>query len=108
MKKNKQEKRFNFYWIYGAIAIFFIGLQFFNNFAFDDGKITKTEFLNKFLTENEVEKVIIVNNEFVEVFIKENKLTKDKHQQVKKHIGPHYHFNITSGEQFEELGLITK
>ena len=31
------------------------------------------EFLNEFLNENEVEKVVIINNEFVEVFIKESK-----------------------------------
>jgi ATP-dependent metalloprotease FtsH len=44
---------------------------------------------------------VIVNNEFVEVFIKESKLNKEKHKGIQQ-IGPHYYFNITSGEQFEE------
>ena len=74
MKKKNEQKGINIYWIYGAIAIFFIGLQFFNSFSSSTEKITKNEFLNEFLTENEVEKVVIVNNEFVEVFIKESKL----------------------------------
>ena len=101
MKKKNEQKGINLYWIYGAIAIFFIGLQFFNSFSSSVEKITKNEFLNEFLNENEVEKVVIINNEFVEVFIKESKLNKDKHKGIHK-IGPHYYFNITSGEQFEE------
>jgi ATP-dependent metalloprotease FtsH len=101
VKKKNEQKGINIYWIYGAIAIFFIGLQFFNSFSSSTEKITKNEFLNEFLTENEVEKVVIVNNEFVEVFIKESKLNKEKHKGIQQ-IGPHYYFNITSGEQFEE------
>ena len=101
MKKKNEQKGINLYWIYGAIAIFFIGLQFFNSFSSSIEKITKNEFLNEFLNENQVEKVVIINNEFVEVFIKESKLNKDKHKGLHK-IGPHYYFNITSGEQFEE------
>ncbi len=101
MKKKNEQKGINIYWIYGAIAIFFIGIQFFNSFSTSTEKITKNEFLNEFLNANEVEKVVIVNNEFVEVFIKESKLNKGKHKEINQ-IGPHYYFNITSGEQFEE------
>ena len=101
MKKKNEQKGINIYWVYGAIAIFFIGIQFFNSFSTSTEKITKNEFLNEFLNENEVEKVVIVNNEFVEVYIKESKLNKEKHKGVHQ-IGPHYYFNITSGEQFEE------
>jgi len=101
VKKKNEQKGINIYWVYGAIAIFFIGIQFFNSFSTSTEKITKNEFLNEFLNENEVEKVVIVNNEFVEVYIKESKLNKEKHKGVHQ-IGPHYYFNITSGEQFEE------
>ena len=64
-------------------------------------KITKKKFFTEFLIESEVEKVTIVNNEFVEVFIKNLKLEKEKHQHISNKNGPHYYFNITSGEQFE-------
>ena len=40
------------------------------------------KFLTDFLIEGYVEKVIIVNNEFVEVFIKSSKLQKEKHQKL--------------------------
>ncbi|MBJ04366.1 MAG: peptidase M41 [Flavobacteriales bacterium] len=106
MKKPKQPK-FNFYWIYAAVAFFFIIIQLFNVVSSPIEKTTKQRFFTDFLTEGEVEKVIIVNNEFVEVFIKENKLNKEKHKKAKsKNIGrinnPHYFFNITNGTQFED------
>ena len=63
-------------------------------------KITKKQFFTEFL-ESETERVTIVNNEFVEVFIKEEKRNKEKHRNIQNQSGPHYYFNITSGEQFE-------
>ena len=63
-------------------------------------KITKKKFFTEFL-ESETERVTIVNNEFVEVFIKEEKRNKEKHRNIQNQSGPHYYFNITSGEQFE-------
>ena len=107
MKQKIKKPNFNFYWIYAGIALFFISIQLFNILSKPVQKITKKQFFTEFLIANDVEKVIIVNNEFVEVFIKELKLEKEKHkkinpQQFNNHIrGPHYYFNITSGEQFE-------
>ena len=105
--KKQKNKNFNFYWIYAAVAVFFILLQLFNTISSPAAKITKQEFLTDFLMEGDVEKVIIVNNEYVEVFIKKNKISNNKHKKVntktiKNNLGPHYYFNITSGEQFEK------
>ena len=101
MKQKKIKKNnFNFYWIYAAIALFFISLQIFNAISNPIQKITKKQFFTEFL-ESETENVTIVNNEFVEVFIKELKLNKEKYRNIHNQAGPHYYFNITSGEQFE-------
>ena len=101
MKQKKiKNQNFNFYWIYAAIALFFISLQIFNAISNPIQKITKKQFFTEFL-ESETEKVTIVNNEFVEVFIKELKLNKEKYRNINNQAGPHYYFNITSGEQFE-------
>ena len=106
-KKKKKSQNFNFYWIYAGVALLFIVLQLFNTISAPLKKINKQKFLTEFLIEGEVEKVTIVNNEFVEVFIKQNKLDQGKHQEIIKNPsrinnGPHYFFNITSGEQFED------
>ena len=105
-KTKKQNNQFNFYWIYAIVAVFFIGLQVFSFVSSPLKKINKKEFFTNFLIEGDVEKLTIVNNEFVEVFIKSIKLDKNKHIDVKNNKmrgskGPHYYFNITSGEKFE-------
>ncbi len=105
-KTKKQNNQFNFYWIYGIIAIFFIAIQLFSLVSNPLKKINKKEFFTNFLIEGDVEKLTIVNNEFVEVFIKSIKLEKNKHEDVQNNKirgskGPHYYFNITSGEKFE-------
>ena len=104
--KKNQNQKFNFYWIYGIIALFFVGMQVFSLMSNPVQKINKKQFFTDFLIEGEVEKVTIVNNEFVEVFIKALKLEKEKHKhitanKIRGKIGPHYYFNITSGEKFE-------
>ena len=106
MKQKKTNNNFNFYWIYAAIAIFFISLQIFNAFSNPVQKTTKKQFFTEFLIDDDVEKVTIVNNEFVEVYIKSEKLhdethRKSKNQKIGNKFGPNYYFNITSGEQFE-------
>tara|TARA_Y100000994_G_scaffold42757_1_gene33414 strand:- start:3772 stop:5712 length:1941 start_codon:yes stop_codon:yes gene_type:complete len=105
-KSNKKNNQFNLYWIYAIIAVFFIGLQFFHIISNPLQKINKKQFFTEFLIEGDVEKVTIVNNEFVEVFIKSVKLEKNKHKNIQQNkirskMGPHYYFNITSGEKFE-------
>ena len=100
----KKQQKFNIYWVYGAIAVFFIAIQIFSTFSATSQKITKTEFYN-LINNSEIDKITIVKNgekEFVEVFIRDGKLNKPTHQKVQKNIGPHYYFNITSGSSFEE------
>ena len=108
-KEKKQQFTFNFYWIYAIIAIIFISIQLANVFYSPLEKITKNKFFTELLSEDEVEGVVIVNNEVVEVLIKEAKLQQEKHRKVNNKItnnltqkGPHYYFNITGGEHFEE------
>ena len=69
-KKNNRTQNFNFYWIYAGIALIFIALQFVNTVSSPLKKINKQKFLTEMLVENEVEKVTIVNNEYVEVHLK--------------------------------------
>ena len=60
--------KFNIYWIYAIIFIFFIGLQFFGT---DLTKKTNfKEFNNKMLQQQKVDRITIVNKEKVFIFIK--------------------------------------
>ena len=71
-KKNNRTQNFNFYWIYAGIALIFIALQFVNTVSSPLKKINKQKFLTEMLVENEVERVTIVNNEYVEVHLKKS------------------------------------
>ena len=94
---------FNFYWIYAILAILFIALQFYNwgGTAID---ISQQKFENQMLGTGDVEKIIVVNREIVEVFIREDRL--DRYDDVMDRgltEGPHYTFKIGSVDNFEQL-----
>lgn len=102
--KNKQTppKKFNFYWIYGLIAVILIGLQF---FPFQ-GQPKELKDIEKFKTEmlqqGDVNRVVVINKEFAEIYIKEDKLKKDIYVKDKvPEKGPQYTWTIGSTETFE-------
>ena len=74
--------KFNIYWIYAIIFIFFIGLQFFGS---DLTKKTNfKDFNNNMLQQQKVERITIVNKEKVFVYIKKENLSEDQFKEVYK------------------------
>ena len=65
---DKATPKFNFYWIYGLLALIFVGLQF-TNWGSGPERIDKGE-LYRMLEEKDVERIDLVNREIAEVFIK--------------------------------------
>jgi len=100
--------KFNIYWVYAIIAIFFIALNFMN-LGSSPKEITYQEFKRKMLDNNDVEKIVVVNKEKAEVYIKEDKLNTTRYDNlfddgaisVPKQ-GPHFFFTIGSIEMFEK------
>ena len=112
MQKNKKNTpkgfKFNFYWIYGIIAILFFGLQILGSSS-NTKQISWNEFNRNMLQAKEVEKIVVVNKEIAQIFIKEDALDKEKHSDVSKNSftnsknkGPHYFFEIPSVEIFND------
>ena len=98
--------KFNFYWIYGIIAIVMIGLYFMpRDFA---KKTTWSDVRNKMILAHDVEKIIVVNKEKAEVYIKKDALKSNvKYQDVKSQgsfseVGPQYYFEIGDVTTFEK------
>ncbi len=100
IKKNlKNKPKFSIYWIYGIILLVFIGLNF-----YDVGGSVKTIDMTTFLKMvkiGDVERVLIINNEKVEVFIKKEKLNNKKYKTATQK-GPQYSFNIDQHGDFEK------
>lgn len=103
---NKPKFEFNFYWIYGIIALIFIGMQFMS-WSGGPKEITWKKFSTELLENGDVDRVVVVNKEFAEIYIKPDKLRDPKYKDIATKTmpgssnGPHYYFNIGSVERFD-------
>ncbi len=109
-QKGKKKPGFNFYWLYAILAVFFIASMFFN-WGESGVEISQMRFEDEmlFVEENDIEKLKIINEETVEVYIKEDRLHKEKYEDARtrtgfgEDTGPHYVFRIASVENFENI-----
>lgn len=93
------------YWLY-LIFIFFILFSLFNKPGSNAREISWLEFEQNMLSKGDVARIVVVNKEVAEIFIKEEKLGNQKYQDVSKTVvpsgvGPHYMLQIGSVESFE-------
>ncbi|MFT5256784.1 MAG: AFG3 family protein [Polaribacter sp.] len=79
--KNEPKFKFNTYWVYGAVILLLIGFQFFSSGDLATQSISKNEF-NEVLRENDISKIIVVNNNVAQIFIKEDAMKKSKYQKL--------------------------
>jgi len=107
-RNSSGKPKFNIYWIYGLIAVVFIGIQFID-FGTDIKEITWQEFEKNMLSAHDVSKVVVVNRDKAEVYIKEEKFGTEKYEQYRKkgiNYGnsktPQFVFTIGSVETFEK------
>jgi len=111
-KSGKKKPPFNFYWIYGALVVVLIGLSLFGRQG-GPTEISQKRFEEEILPleegKSDVERINIVNQEIIEVFIKADRLQKEEFQDafIREGFGnvptPHYVFRISSVENFEQL-----
>ncbi len=106
-QKSNNKMKFNIYWIYLLIGIFFIGIQFSNNS--NNGKKTNWQNVKEnMIKNNDIEKIVIINREKANVYVKQEAIkSKDIYKNINKNPiggeirGPHYYFIIGSVENFE-------
>ncbi len=73
-KDDGQKQGFNFYWIYGLLALIFIALQFYN-WGSGPKRIEKGELI-KMLKEQDIERIDLYNKEMAEIFLKADRMAK--------------------------------
>lgn len=98
--KERPKRSFNFYWIYGIIILVILSI---NLFQYGGGmaKIDPTEY-QRMLEAGDVQRIVVVNDQMVKVYIKKDRLDKEPHRDKIKGSpisgpnvqGPHYAFNI--------------
>ncbi|GEP95357.1 ATP-dependent zinc metalloprotease FtsH [Chitinophaga cymbidii] len=107
-KSPKKGPKFNIYWVYAFIGIALLAMN-----LFDFKNHTKElsgfkEFQQRLLHTGDVEKLVVVNKKVVEVYIKKDRLTDPRYEEVSKsrfgaqNPGPHYQFTIGSVESFQK------
>ncbi|QHL89001.1 ATP-dependent zinc metalloprotease FtsH [Nibribacter ruber] len=94
-------------WVLAALVLFIFGLTYYNNLN-STVEIKQAAFEDMLLAQD-VSKVTVVNNNMVEVTLKQEALNNDKYKgQLENrgtfatNTGPHYHFDIISAESFKE------
>jgi len=97
--------KFNFYWIYGILGIVLFGL-YLNNMGASPKELGWGE-LKEMLVNQEIDKILLVNKEQAEVYIKKDKLGLPKFKDVKpanslSTPAPQYVYQIGSVETFEK------
>ncbi|MDF1570474.1 MAG: ATP-dependent zinc metalloprotease FtsH [Bacteroidales bacterium] len=104
--KPGNKPKFNTYWIIGIVLLALIGMQFLNN----TGTMVETDSNSFFemLRAGDVEKIVIVNKEKVEIYIKPERLSDAKYSEMNEKrsnsmLGqnlPQYYFTIVFPDVF--------
>jgi len=103
-KKNflNQNPRFNFIWIYAIILALFLAYSYFST-SNSPKETDWNTFRHEMLENNQVDKLIVVNSETVEVYLKKSSLDEESHKEVKENkTGPQYVFSIGSVDYFQQ------
>ncbi len=106
LKKKPKGFKFNIYWIYALLIGGLIALQYFASSKTASKEIGMDYFLTQVLPTHDVERIVIVNKQEAEIYIKKEALKKDLYKEVlhtqfgTENAGPHLHFNIGTPEVF--------
>lgn len=99
---------FNIYWIYILIAVIFIGITIFQNMNGGASQPTTLEDLKSMIMDGDVKQIVVINEEFAEITIKKDSLSKSKYEKVKggafggANQGPHFIYNVGNLDIFRD------
>jgi AFG3 family protein len=92
-----------FSWVYFIVIALLLWQISFSFFSAKPQELSLPKFKNELLNSGDIEKIVIVNKEVAEVFIRKDKLNKPAHSDVKDNTtGPQYEVPIVSLEKFQE------
>ncbi len=104
-KGQLKRPKFSFYWIYGILALVFLGLQFMNF----GGQSKKTDWkdLKQMLQNKDIQKIVLVNKEVGEIYIKADKLKDPKYKDLPQsstfgQSEPQFIYSVASPTYFEQ------
>lgn len=76
LRNSNPKKGFNFYWVYGIIAVIFIALTFFNPSEGNKDNLIQKGKLIEILKKGDVSKIVVINkDDYAEIYVKNDKLS---------------------------------
>ena len=113
-KLPKNPNNFNFYWIYIVILVG-LALMWFPNFTDNTQRIEWPDFVENVLKPGDVKKIVIVNEQTAEIYIKPDRLRDTKYEKVKErpitkeiNPGPHFVMKIEKESFTRQLDEVQK
>jgi cell division protease FtsH len=102
--------KFNFYWIYGIIAVLMLSMLLTNEFTTLSLETDRQTLIYNYIKNNDVAKIeIIENKNIAKIYINEESLSSHRHKSVRKPLigdginkGPHYYIKIGTSDIFEK------
>ena len=79
-KSNMPKFKFSSYWIYGAVLIAIVAIQFFNSGDLASKSISKNKF-DQILRDNDIKEIVILNKDIAQIFLTQDALKKSKHKE---------------------------
>ena len=105
-KNNTPKFKFSSYWLYGAVIIAIIAIQFFNSGDMASNTISKNKF-EVFLKENDIKEVFIINKDIAQLYLTQEALKKEVHKKATSSAfyrpgSPVYEYNFGDLKNFED------
>ncbi|PQB06274.1 peptidase M41 [Polaribacter filamentus] len=105
-KSNLPKFKFSSYWIYGAIFIVIIAVQFFSSGDLASKSISKNKF-EEILRDNDIKEIVVINKDVAQLFLTADALKKAKHVKQTSATfyrpgSPVYEYNFGDLRTFEE------
>ncbi len=96
---------YGFSWFYIFLFTFLLIFYLFSNSTFNVKEIVWSDFEGPMLVRQDVEKIVVVNKEVAEIYIKQDRLEDSRYKEITNRFGsktgPHYRMTIGSVETFE-------
>ncbi|MDP5092041.1 MAG: ATP-dependent zinc metalloprotease FtsH [Polaribacter sp.] len=105
-KNNTPKFKFSSYWLYGAVIIAIIAIQFFNSGDMASNTISKNKF-EVFLKDNDIKEVFIINKDIAQIYLTKEALSKEVHKKATSSAfyrpgSPVYEYNFGDLKNFED------
>ena len=83
-KKKQNKPRINPYRLYGMVIVLLLSISFFGDSGMQSTGKTNTSEFERYLNNEDIEKVVIQNEKIARIFLKREALDKSEHQALKE------------------------